>query len=74
MTALKTDTDRLVEQVAGIDGVMRDDIHVHEDKVTTHVPTGQLEAAKELDEVSVEILEEHDHEYLISVIPRNTGT
>lgn len=74
MTALKTDTDRLVEQVAGIDGVMRDDIHVHEDKVTTYVPTGQLEAAKELDEVSVEILEEHDHEYLISVTPRNTGT
>jgi hypothetical protein len=74
MTALKTDTDRLVEQVAGIDGVMRDDIHVHEDKVTTYVPTGQLEAAKELDEVSVEILEEHDHEYLISVTLRNTGT
>lgn len=74
MTASKTDTDRLVEQVAGIDGVMRDDIHVHEDKITTYVPTGQLEAAKELDEVSVEALEEHDHEYLISVTPRNTGT
>lgn len=74
MTASKTDTDRLVEQVVGIDGVMRDDIHVHEDKVTTYVPTGQLEAAKELDDVSVEVLEEHDHEYLISVTPRNTGT
>jgi hypothetical protein len=73
MTASKTDTDRLVEQVSGIDGVMRDDIHVHEDKVTTYVPTGQLEAAKALDGVSVEVLEEHEHEYLISVVPRNTG-
>lgn len=73
MTASKTDTDRLVEQVSGIDGVMRDDIHVHEDKVTTYVPTGQLEAAKELDGVSVEVLEEHEYEYLISVVPRNTG-
>lgn len=74
MTASKTDTDRLVEQAAGIDGVMRDDIHVHEDKITTYVPTGQLEAAKELDEVSVEPLGEHDHEYLVSVTSRNTGT
>jgi len=73
MTASKTDTDLLVEQVAGIDGVMGDDIHVHGDKVTTYVPTGQMEAAKELDDVSVEVLEEHDHEYLISVAPRNTG-
>jgi hypothetical protein len=52
---------------------MRDDIHVHEDKVTTYVLTGQLEAAKELDGVSVEVLEEHDHEYLILVALRNTG-
>lgn len=74
MTASKTDTDRIVEQVAGIDDVMRDDIHVHEDKVTTYVPTGQLEAGKELDGVAVEVLEEHEHEYLISVTPCNTGT
>lgn len=47
--------------------MMRDDIEVHIDSVTTYIPTEKLETAKELDGVSVEVLEEYDHDYLISV-------
>jgi hypothetical protein len=74
MTASKSNTDRLVEQLAAIGGVMRDDIHVHEEKVTTYVPIDRLDEAEGLDGVAVEILEEHEHEYLISVTPRKSGT
>jgi len=37
MTASKADTNQIVEQVAGIEGVMRDDIEVHDDSVTTYI-------------------------------------
>jgi hypothetical protein len=53
---------------------MRDDVHVHEEKVTTYVPIDRLDEAEGLDGVAVEILEEHEHEYLISVTPRKSGT
>jgi len=67
MTASEADTNQIVEQVAGIEGVMRDDIEVHDDSVTTHIPIDKLDAAEGLEGVSVEVLEEYEHEYLISV-------
>jgi hypothetical protein len=74
MTGSKTDVDWLVEQISSIDGLMRDDIQIHEDKVTTYVPTKQMEAVRDLDDSAVEILEEHEYEYLISITPRNVST
>ena len=59
--------NQLVERLSDIDGVMRDDIEMHDDVVTTYIPTGELDAAKELAGVTVEVLEEYEHEYLISV-------
>jgi hypothetical protein len=67
MTASNTNANQLVEQLAEIDGVIRDDIEVIDDAVTTYIPTGKLKAAAELDGVNVEVLEEYEHEYLISV-------
>jgi hypothetical protein len=67
MTASNTNANQLVEQLAEIDGVIRDDIEVIDDAVTTYIPTGELKAAEELDGVTVEVLEEYEHEYLISV-------
>jgi hypothetical protein len=46
---------------------MRDDIHVSGDTVTTYIPTGQLEDTEALGDTGVEVLEEYEHEYLISV-------
>lgn len=67
MTASEADTNQIVEQVAGIEGVMRDDIEVHDDSVMTYIPIDKLDAAEGLEGVSVEVLEEYEHEYLISV-------
>lgn len=61
-----TGTDRNVEELADIQGVLRDDIHVSDDTVTTYVPLDRLEDAQDLEGFEVEILEEHEHEYLIS--------
>lgn len=66
MTPPTTRTDYIVEELAAISGVMRDDIHVSGDTVTTYVPTDQLEDAEALDNIDIEVLEEHEHEYLIS--------
>lgn len=75
MSNMNTSTlEQLVEQLAAIDGIMRDDIEIHDDTVTTYVATGELEAAQSLDDVSVEVLEEYKYEYLISVAPRNIST
>jgi hypothetical protein len=59
-------TEELVEELAAISGVMRDDIHVTDNTVTTYIPRDNLEDAKDLKDIDVEILEEHEHEYLIS--------
>jgi hypothetical protein len=67
MTASEADANQIVEQVAGIEGVMRDDIEVHDDFVTTYIPIDNLDTAEGLEGVSVEVLEEYEHEYLISV-------
>lgn len=70
MTSTATGTDRIVEELDSIDGVMRDDIHVNDnDVVTTYVPTDRLEDAQELDGIEVEVLEDHEYEYLISAKP-----
>ena len=45
---------------------MRDDIHVSDDTVTTYVPLDRLEDAQDLEGIEVEVLKEHEHEYLIS--------
>ena len=66
ITSTATGTDRIVEELADIKGVMRDDIHVSDDTVTTYVPLDRLEDAHDLEGIKVEVLEEHEYEYLIS--------
>lgn len=66
MTPPTAGTDYIVEELAGVSGVLRDDIHVSDDTVTTYIPTDQLEDAENLENIDVEVLEEYEHEYLIS--------
>ena len=66
MTSYASSTDYIVEKLEEISGVMQDDIHVSDDTVTTYIPTDQLGNAEELEDITVEVLEEHEHEYLIS--------
>lgn len=61
-----TGTDRIVEELADIQGVLRDDIHISDDTVTTYVTLDRLEDAQDLEGIGVEVLEEHEREYLIS--------
>lgn len=69
MSTPGTGPENIVNQLAGIDGVLRDDIHVQEGKVTTYLPKDMLEAAREMEGIMVEVLEEHEHEYLIVAEP-----
>lgn len=70
MTSSAADTEYIVDALAGLDYVMRDDIHVSEDDtVTTYVPTDRLEDVEQLEGITVEVLEDHDYEYLISAKP-----
>ena len=62
--------DSIVKELAAIRGVMRDDIHVSDDTVTTYIPTDQLEDAEDLEDMDVEVLEKYEHEYLISAKTR----
>ncbi|UWG49225.1 hypothetical protein AArcCO_4050 (plasmid) [Halalkaliarchaeum sp. AArc-CO] len=66
MTSSTGGTEYIVDQLAAISGVLKDDIHVSDDTVTTYVPTNQLEQAEQLENIEVDVLEEHEHEYLIS--------
>jgi hypothetical protein len=59
-------TDYIVEELAAINGVLRDDIHVSDDTVTTYIPTDRLKDAESLEDIQVEIIEEYEQEYLIS--------
>jgi hypothetical protein len=61
-----TGTDRIVEELADIQGALRDDIHVSDDTVITYVPLDRLEEVQDVEGIGVEVLEEHEHEYLIS--------
>ena len=67
MTSPTGGTDDIVEQLAAVSGVLRDDIHVSEGTVTTYIPTDQLGGVEGLDNIDVEVLENYEHEYLISV-------
>jgi hypothetical protein len=49
--------------------VLEDDIHVTEDEdtMTFYVPTEQLNQAKDLLGDKMEMLEDHDYEYLVKI-------
>ena len=66
MTSPTGGTDHIVEYLAAISGVLRDDIHFSEGTVTTCIPTDQLGDAEGLDNIDIEVLEKYEHEYLIS--------
>lgn len=66
MSSPASSTEEIVEELAAISGVMQDDIHVSDNTVTTYIPRDKMEDAEALENIDVEILEEHDHEYLIS--------
>jgi hypothetical protein len=58
MTPSASDTDYMVEKLADLDYIMRDDIHVsNDDTVTTYVPTDRLEDVQNLEDIDVEALE-----------------
>jgi len=58
-------TDEIVNQLEDFGGVFQNDIHVSED-MTIYIPMDKLDTAYKLEEIEVEVLEEYDHEYLIS--------
>jgi hypothetical protein len=72
MAPSESDPENIVNELAGTDGVLRDDIHVQEGKVTTYIPKNMLDAAREMEGIMVEVLEEHEHEYLIVAEPTDT--
>ena len=72
MSPSGTDPDNIVNELAGIDGVLRDDIVVQEGKVTTYIPKDMLEAARKVEGIVIEVLEEHEHEYLIVAEPTDS--
>lgn len=72
MSTSGTDPENIVNQLAGIDGVLRDDITVQEGKVTTYIPKDMLDAARAMEGIIVEVLEEHEHEYLIVAEPTDS--
>ena len=49
--------------------VLEDDIHVtsDEDAMTFYLPTDQLDQAREAPDTEIEVLEEHEHEYLVKI-------
>ena len=49
--------------------VLEDDIHVtsDEDAMTFYFPTDQLDQAREALDTEIEVLEEHEHEYLVKI-------
>ena len=66
MTSPMSRTEFIVKELAALSGVMKDDIHVSDDTVTTYISNDQLRRAKELEDIEVKIIEEHEYEYLIS--------
>jgi hypothetical protein len=57
--------ESIAEELAAISGVMRDDIQVSDDTVTTYIPTDQLADVEASEDIDVEVLEEYEYEYLI---------
>ena len=69
MTPPGTDPEESVNELAGIGGVLCDDILVREEKVTTYLPKDRIDAARELGGVTIEVLEEYEQEFLIVATP-----
>jgi hypothetical protein len=67
-----TDPENIVNQLAGIDGVLRDDITVQEGKVTTYISKDMLGELREMEGILVEVIDESEHEYLIVAQPINS--
>lgn len=63
MTQSKQLQSKIVDEL----GVMRDDIHVtsNEDALTFYFPPDKLEEAETILDRDLEVLEEHEHEYLV---------
>jgi len=62
-------TSELKETILEELDVLEDDIHVtdDEDAMTFYLPTNQLDDAREKLDTEVEVLEEHEHEYLVKI-------
>ena len=65
MTQLKQLQNQIVDEL----GVMKDDVHVtsDEDVMTFYLPLGKLEEARSTLNTELEMLEEHEYEYLVRV-------
>lgn len=58
--------ESIVDRLAAIGGVMREDIDIDEDTVTAYVPADQLNFVKQLEGIDIEVIEQYEHEHLIS--------
>lgn len=65
MTQSKQLQTKIVDEL----GVMKDDIHVtsDEDAMTFYHPPDKLEEAETVLNRDLEVLEEHEHEYLVRI-------
>lgn len=65
MTQSKQLQTKIVDEL----GVMKDDIHVtsDEDAMTFYLPPDKLEEAETVLNRDLEVLEEHEHEYLVRI-------
>lgn len=65
MTQSKQLQTKLINEL----GVMEDDIHVtsDEDAMTFYLPLNKLEEARTFLDTELEVLEEHEHEYLVRI-------
>jgi len=62
-----TQSKQLQNQIVDELGVMEDDIHATTDKdsLTFYLPLDKLEEAKSTLNIELEVLEEHEYEYLV---------
>lgn len=62
-----TQSQQLQDKIVDALGVMEDDIHVtrDEDAMTFYLPLDKLEQARNTLSTELEVLEEHEYEYLV---------
>lgn len=62
---IESTKERILEEF----DVMEDDIHVtnDEDAMTFYLPTDRLNQAQEVLDTGIEVLEEHEQEYLVKI-------
>ena len=58
--------DNIVEELTAIGGVVRADVEISGDTVTTYVPADKLEIVQQLENIDIEMLDDYEHEYLIT--------